>query len=457
MDKELLTGELSGSWDRTRPARDALVEQGEVVVEAVLDVLRDERSPVDRTVAADVLCRIGEPALLPLVEAVASAGSPEALRRLRWALGRLEVSDPLVLGPLLTHRDAQVRMSALSSFQRRGEAAAAFVDLLLPLLGDPDDEVRQTAVSTLTAIGRGAVPGLRHVRQRPATGPWTRSGALEALAAIGGPAALSARDLAAWRRLTSIKLLTEVPAGMHLCGSWYALPTSDQDAVLAAFELGDPEPVTIRTGSVAWNHDRHRRGRGLPHQDCARVFVSPSLEGWTLVFGHSSHDAHHITDADDREAALEDVVRRRCAELGSRFGAAHWYGMSCGDGWTAWCVAEGGQVLRHYDAFVAEERGDDGPPHPAESGLLLPHQDDGFPQGAFDGVDPSDPEAFRAHYRQVKEELGIPDVCYATDIAARLSVDPGALGAHTRATGRGVLALTACGREHGHPAGALPV
>jgi len=96
-------------------------------------------------------------------------------------------------------------------------------------------------------------------------------------------------------------------------------------------------------------------------------------------------------------------------------------------------------------------------PHPAESGLLLPHQDDGFPQGALDGVDTSDPEAFRARYRQVKEELGIPDVCYATDIAARLSVDPGALGAHTRATGRGVLALTACGREHGHPAGALPV
>lgn len=65
-------------------------------------------------------------------------------------------------------------------------------------------------------------------------------------------------------------------------------------------------------------------------------------------------------------------------------------------------------------------------------------------------------EAFVARRQQVKEELGIPDTCYANDIAARLSVDPGALGAHTRIEGTGVLALTACGREHGHPAGALP-
>ena len=36
------------------------------------------------------------------------------------------------------------------------------------------------------------------------------------------------------------------------------------------------------------------------------------------------------------------------------------------------------------------------------------------------------------------------------------SVDPGALGAHTSTSGHGVVALTACGREHGHPAGALP-
>ncbi|MFJ2241528.1 hypothetical protein [Streptomyces sp. NPDC087859] len=73
------------------------------------------------------------------------------------------------------------------------------------------------------------------------------------------------------------------------------------------------------------------------------------------------------------------------------------------------------------------------------------------------GAGPLDVEAFYARYAQVKRDLGLPDTCYATDIAARLAVDPGALGARTRVTGTGVLALTACGRRYGHPAGALGV
>ncbi|MGW7253615.1 hypothetical protein [Streptomyces sp. NPDC054834] len=153
---------------------------------------------------------------------------------------------------------------------------------------------------------------------------------------------------------------------------------------------------------------------------------------------------------------MPDVVRGRCVDLSRRFGAAHWYGMSCGDGWTAWCIAEDGEVVRHYDAFTAAEGGDEGPGHPAEAGYLLPHQD-GFPADAFDGVSLSDSEEFAARCRRIKEEHRIPDTCYAKDIAARLSVDPGALGGHTRVEGSGVLALTACGRERGQPAGALPV
>lgn len=456
MDKGQLTEELAGSWDATRAARDALVERGAAVVEAVLGVLCDERSPVDWTVSADVLRRIGEPALVPLAEAAASAASPEVARRVGWTLGRLDVADPGVYLPLLSHAHPGVRDGALFAFQRRGAAASRYIDQLVPLLGDTQPEVRERAVWAFTAIGTEVVPALQRLRREPATGPRIRSGVLEALAAIGGPAALDGRDMDAWRRLTRTRLASEVPEGMHLCGGWYAVPTVDQDAVLEAFDLGDPEPVTLRTGAAAWNHDNHNWQRKGPHDGCARVFVSPALDGWTLVFGDSSQDAHHIEEADDSDEAREEVVRRRCAALSRTFGSAQWYGVSCGDGWTAWCIAEAGEVVRYYDAFDAEEDGDEGPGHPAEAGYLLPHQD-GFPEDAFDGVSPSDSEAFTARYRQVKEELGIPDTCDAGDIAARLSVDPGALGAGTRVAGRGVLALTACGREHGHPAGALPV
>ncbi|MGW8765143.1 HEAT repeat domain-containing protein [Streptomyces sp. NPDC055815] len=456
MDMELLTESLSGSWDSTRSARDVLVEQGETVVGAVLDVLRDEQSPVDWTVSADVLCRIGEPALLPLADAVAAADSPEVARRTGWALARLMVEGPAAYAPLLNHPHPRVRSDALFAFQTHAETAVGFVDLLIPLLGDPEQEVRHRAVWAFKAIGTAGVPILRRVRRMPASGPRVRAGALEALAAIAGPDGLDSRDQDAWRRLTAIKLLDEVPDGMHLCGSWYAVPTTDQDAVLDAFDLGSPQPVTLRTGAAAWNQDHHDWDRTPPHAACSRVFVSPALDGWTLVFGDSSQDTHRIEDADDEDEALPLVVRERCADLSRRFGSAQWYGMSCGDGWTAWCIAEDGQVLRHYDAEDAEENGDEEPPHPSEAGYLLPHED-GFPEDAFDDVDTSDSEAFTTRYNQVKEDLKIPDTCYANDIAARLSVDPAALGPHTATSGQGVLALTTCGREHGHPAGALPV
>ncbi|WP_326661189.1 HEAT repeat domain-containing protein [Streptomyces sp. NBC_00385] len=338
-----------------------------------------------------------------------------------------------------------------------GLLSRGHIERLIPLLGDPDPEVRQNTVRALREIGTAAVPHLRRVRSRPAPGPGVRAGALEVLADIAGPDGLDSRDQEAWRRLSRIKLLAETPVGMRLCGAWYAVPTADQDAVLAAFDLGNPQPATLRTGEAVWHRVYHSWEQNRPHSACSRVFVSPALDGWTLVFGHSSQDTHRIQDADDREEVFGLVVRERCAELSRRFGSAHWYGVSGGDGWTAWCIAEDGEVVRHYDAFDAEENGDGGPAHPAETGYLLPHQENGFPRGAFDGVNAADADAVVARYRQVKEDLRIPDTCYADDIAARLSVDPRALGTHTRTSGQGALALTACGREHGHPAGALPV
>ncbi|MGA5818047.1 HEAT repeat domain-containing protein [Kitasatospora sp. NPDC094028] len=460
MDERTLTGELSGTWNETQAARDALVARGAAVVPAVLGLLCDEASPVDWLLPSDVLRRVGEPALRPLVRAAENAGSREAARRVAFTLSGVEVADIAAYLPLLDHPHTGVRTCALSAFKGRGEAAAGFADRLIPLLGDRDGTVRERAVLAFRAIGTAAVPELRRVRRSPAPAPRVRAGALEALAAIGGPAALDDRDRAAWRRLTAVRLAAEPPAAMHASGCWYAVPTTDQDAVLAAFDLSDAEPATLRTGEAAWIGDQGRVDRH-PHERCARVFVSPSLDGWTLVFGDTAQDTHRVDDADDPEAALPPVVRERCAELSRRFGSAQWYGTSCADGWTAWCIAEDGEVVRHYDWNLVDEdggdeSGDDAPGHPAEAGYLLPHQY-GFPAGAYDGVDPCDTEAFLARHRQLKEELGIPDTCDANVIAARLSVDPGGLGPHLAVTGHGVLALTACGRRHGHPAGALPV
>ena len=179
--------------------------------------------------------------------------------------------------------------------------------------------------------------------------------------------------------------------------------------------------------------------------------MPPAFDGWTLVFGHP---LGHTSPVDEDEPLL-DTLAISCAELSRRFGAAHWYGMSCGDGWTSWCIAEQGEVIRYYDCFEPEKQV--GGRHPAEEGYLLPDEDDGIPPDAFDDIDRADREAWGARYQQLKQELQIPDECWATDIAARVSVDPSGLGPHVHMEGHGVLALTACGREHGMPPGALEI
>ncbi|MGW1270681.1 hypothetical protein ACWD5A_18875, partial [Streptomyces sp. NPDC002491] len=168
MDRDSLIERLSGSLEETRTARDALVARGADAVAPVLEALCDEQIPGDWTVCADVLCRIGEPALAPLASALAraaSAGARETARRVSWALGRLKVAGAGAYVPLLSHPHPRVREDAVFAFQCRKEAALEFADQLVPLLGDPQESVRQRAVWAFVAIGGGAVPALRRVRR----------------------------------------------------------------------------------------------------------------------------------------------------------------------------------------------------------------------------------------------------------------------------------------------------
>lgn len=239
---------------------------------------------------------------------------------------------------------------------------------------------------------------------------------------------------------------------VHLCGTWLAIRATDQAAVLAALDLSDPVPVSMRQGEAAWNRDHHAWDLARDdHRGHARVYVTPAVDGWTLVFG-TLPDAAHV-EADDR-GAWARRVQALCARLSARFGAAHLYGMSCGDAWTMWCLAEAGTVRRYYEAGTGERLGE---PHPAEDGYRLPDDDEGLPADAYDGIDPADASAVLARRAELYERHALPDVCYATDIAAQTSADPSAFGPHTAVSGQALLALTACGREHGIPPGPLRV
>ncbi|WP_233594733.1 hypothetical protein [Amycolatopsis sp. WAC 04169] len=306
-------------------------------------------------------------------------------------------------------------------------------------------------------------PELHEIRR---TGDQAQRNAARALLfALGGPEALGEYDLALVRRLIQGKLADDVPVAMQACEFWYAIPTADQAAVLDAFGLSDPEPVTMSLGTEIW----HQRHFGPGHQRCARVYVSPALDGWTLVFGGPSEDAHpaDVTDESSwsseprehyqamlaNEKVWRRVVRDRCAELSRKFGEAHHYYRSHGDSMTSWCVAGNGSLVRFYDNAAPEESVG---ALPAENDYLLPHEDAPLPEGWADDIqhteDPLDwQREFVRRYRRLKTEIGFPDHCDADTIAEAVSVHPGKIGPHTRVEGHGVIALTGCGRRYGHP------
>jgi hypothetical protein len=162
----------------------------------------------------------------------------------------------------------------------------------------------------------------RAARQLLSGGPEARDAALDRTLLLQ-----RARDLDAAEPLGSIFV--------DEC-SWYAIPTSDQAAVLDAFQLTGTVPVGLREGAALFDAQGDLPPRGA-------VLVTPALDGWTLVVERGALDV-----------GLE--------ALSARFGSAHYYGHGCQSGcgdWSEWTVAEHGQVLQtcFYDLYGNDSMG----------------------------------------------------------------------------------------------------
>jgi hypothetical protein len=488
-------GERSG-------AADALVAAGAPAVAPLLAALFRQGVPASDSPYLETLRRLGDEALAPLVQAIADADDRRQVVDAGEALVGLQVSDRSMFVKPLRHPSAAVREQTLLAFQELGPDGVAYATAVVPLVADPDERVRGRAVHALKAMRPDVLAVLRELRR---TAHPARRQALTALAELGGWAALEPADQALIRRFIAVKRRIEVPEPMHLCGGWYALPTDDQDAVLAEFGLSDPFPVTMRLGGAAWHSDSH----WCEGPEGARVYVSPVLDGWTLVFGEPSADSP-LAACEPWTGAVE--------ALSKRFGEAQHYYVF--EGCTGWILGEHGRVVRAYTNEQPDEQL--GPPHPAERGYLLPHErlnrneavdtadrlcriGDALRRALFVEPERQDeailealPAATKNWFARLQQVAGIPeralpdealtDVrvfdqmvgdacavlfaglsresshelstlehCYASDIAARASVNPAGLGATTVVRGHGVLALTAIGRQHGTPPGALPI
>lgn len=313
---------------------------GADAVAPLIEALRNAPGPVAKG-SMWVLRRIGEPALWPLAEMISSESDPGALERASTTFSQLQVSSLDAYVPAFGHPSPKVRVPAVLLFRRYRQHALPYVPALAALL---------------------------------------------ALAEAGGWATLSGRDQQLIQRLVRIKRAREVPEPVTWRGNWLAIPTEDQSAVLGALALSGARPVTMRLGISAWTHDqRHDFWHG-EHQQCARAYVTPALNGWILVFGRLPELAHpgplpagnSYQDIQEAHPVYREALFRLCRELSERFGAAHWYGADCADLWTGWCLAERGKIVRHYDSEFPDDPA--GPPHPPSPAIFSPTRAASLPE-----------------------------------------------------------------------------
>jgi DNA-directed RNA polymerase specialized sigma24 family protein len=363
------------------------------------------------------------------LSAVVARISIEVLRSAR--VRREEYLGPWFPEPLLTdpYEDPERSAELADSLSMAVQARPALVELL----GDADEQVRQRAIWALPELGMPVLPLLQHVRHGGP--PQARHGALEALADLAGEQGLSQRDRLAVGRLIRVKLHHDQPQPF-IQGSWLAVPGADQAGLIDLLGLSAARPATFALGlSAVANDDHGWQEPRPPHPERSRVFITPELDGWTLVVGGG-----FLPVGRDREAELLRVCRR----LGGRYGTAQAFAYDELSGWSAWTVADDhpalfslpgeppglGRIVRHHIDSDDEQAGSDiGAPPPAE--LALPGVDHG--------------------------EEAVPRQCRAIDIAEALSVNPQQLGPHTPMRGHGLLALTTHGAAHGVAPGALRI
>lgn len=334
----------------------------------------------------------------------------------------------------LSDPDPQVRSRAAYDVRSHGADGLRAVPALLAMFDDVDRITACRAQFAVTDLGESVVPLLHRIRT---SGPGRlRSAALTALAEIGGEAALSSRDAAAVERLIRVKLLSERPRPLSACWlHWIAVSGGDQEGIMRTLGLTDPRPVTFELGCDIVDGDAHGAPEDEPGSPLGRVFVTPELDGWTLVAGRW---------CDPCDAQRGEEILQRCLELSTRYGQAQAYYYGERNDGSAWLVAEDGVVVRRYkETGQAEDlQWTLGEPLDIERARRVEL-----------GLSPVWTEADD----ESEDEWKWAAFDLAPTIAAALSIDPTAIGSSTTTRGTPLIALTPFGVAEGVPNGAYRI
>jgi len=215
-----------------------------------------------------------------------------------------------------------------------------------------------------------------------------RRAALDALAYLGGEAALEPADLRVLERLIRVRCVTDPIGPVMSCWTyWWAVRSNDQGAVVTALGLTDVRPVTYTLAACVIDI--------LEHDDEVEqglVYVGPSIDGWVPLVGPWC-DAFS-----DRAGEVRAII----ADLSRQFGEVHaFYFGAQGDG-SAWHVVRDGVTVRSFDSEDLDTSFGD--PLPIEREWMAARGLDGKPEEHPDEV---------------------WDITAANEVAAAISLDVG--------------------------------
>ncbi len=423
MVSELIERLTSKDAGVRQAAADELHEAGAAAVPLMIETVRRLGPSPQYALLMEVLGRLGRVAFDPVCAALAAAQTRDERRTFARVFGRLGESALPGYVSALDHPSPVVRLAAIGGIGGLKEAGLPAAPVIAAMLGHADKQVRDSASWALVSMGTVVIPLLQDIR---AAGPGrARPAALYCLAEIGGENALSSRDRQAVERLIRVKLATDHPVPVTCCFlSWIAVATSDQQQVMRLFGLTPAWPATFPLGIAAADRDGHGLHDGPGRY--ARVFVTPPLDGWTLLIGP-------WCDPVDEER--RDDVLERCVRASAVFGRAQAYWFAARDDGSAWLVAENGMLVRR-----GASPGDALDEEPDEEIALGPRL-------------PYEAEVLAAEPDEVWRRTVLSR--FAPMLAARLSINPLTLSAQTPWQGHGWIALTPIGAAHGAPPGAL--
>ena len=205
----------NGESGKQDEAIQLLLALGDVAVNRLLDMLRDNKDSNERVRIMRNIIAIGHSAIPVITERIDVNAPWYYLRNLAYMIGQIGSGKCAeALQPLLCHENSRVRLEALKSLQRTGGEERARI--LLAALPGADENFKLNIVEALGAAKSvdAVDPLLDMLKNRPLVATTTRADLEEkictALGAIGSAAALAAlAEIAESKSFLRVRVYTE--------------------------------------------------------------------------------------------------------------------------------------------------------------------------------------------------------------------------------------------------------